>query len=135
MEGLTLATYSLLFITLYGEIFLLLAFLDSYEETSSATPLTLPPHVPKVAIIVPAYNEEKTVAKTILSLLALDYPEDKLEVIVVNDGSKDNTLAAARAATNDPRVTILTKENGGKHSAMNLALEHTTVEISRPSSC
>lgn len=124
-----MTTYTLLFITLYGEVFLLLAFLDSYEETASKTPLVLPERVPTVAIIVPCYNEEKTVAKTILSLLALDYPRDKLEILVVNDGSKDGTLAAAHTASTDSRVRVFSKENGGKHSAMNFALKHTTAEI------
>jgi peptidoglycan-N-acetylglucosamine deacetylase len=129
MDPLQIVTYSLLFITLYGEVFLLLAFADSYDETASTAPLTLPPIVPKVAIIVPCYNEEKTVAKTILSLLALDYPREMLEVLVVNDGSKDDTLAAAHAASTDSRVRVFSKENGGKHSAMNFALKHTNAEI------
>ena len=46
---------------------------------------------PKVSIIIPAYNEEKGIAKTIRSVLNLDYPRDKLEIIVVDDSSKDNT--------------------------------------------
>ena len=47
--------------------------------------------LPFVSMIVPAYNEEKTIERTIRSLLNLDYPKNKLEIIVVNDESKDNT--------------------------------------------
>jgi poly-beta-1,6-N-acetyl-D-glucosamine synthase len=118
-----------MFVTLYGGVFLVLAFADSFDETAAATPLTLPAHVPSVCIIVPCFNEEKTVAKTILSLLALDYPKDKLQIIVVDDGSTDTTQAQARACTTDTRVIVLHKANGGKHSAMNLALTHTTAEV------
>lgn len=118
-----------MFITLFGEVFLLLAFIDSYQETEMSPGAQLPNPAPSVAIIVPCFNEESTVGKTIESLLALTYPKDKLQVIVVNDGSTDNTYAVAKHYANDPRVTVLTKANGGKHSAMNLALEYTTADV------
>lgn len=129
MELTTAVTYSLMFITLFGEIFLLLAFIDSYQETEAPATAQLPNPAPSVAIIVPCFNEETTVGKTIESLLALSYPQNKLEVIVVNDGSTDNTYAVAQTYSTDPRVSVLTKQNGGKHSAMNMALEKTTAEI------
>src|SRR5947207_5845964 len=46
---------------------------------------------PTVSVIVPAFNEEEGIGGTIASCLAVDYPRDRLEVIVVNDGSTDNT--------------------------------------------
>ena len=52
---------------------------------------------PLVSIIIPAFNEEKTLAKTIDSVLGLNYPENKLEIIIVNDGSKDDTLKIAKS--------------------------------------
>lgn len=121
-------TYTLLFITLFGEIFLLLAFIDSYGETEGTHDISTPKRIPTVAIIVPCFNEEKTVGKTIESLLGLTYPVHALQIIVVDDGSTDATYAVASTYT-DPRVTVLKKENGGKHSAMNLALKYTTAEI------
>ncbi|MBI4068307.1 glycosyltransferase family 2 protein [Candidatus Kaiserbacteria bacterium] len=81
-----------------------------------------------MAIVVPCFNEETTVAGTINSLLALDYPKSKLSIIAVNDGSTDGTSAVLAQFSNDPRITVLTKENGGKHSAMNLALTKTTAD-------
>jgi cellulose synthase/poly-beta-1,6-N-acetylglucosamine synthase-like glycosyltransferase len=121
-------TYSLLFLTLYAEVFILLSFLEGYTKTDVAKPLELPANVPSVAIIVPCFNEEKTVGGTLTSLLALTYPKDKLEVIVVDDGSKDNTYAIASSFT-DPRIRVFTKQNGGKHSAMNFALHKTNAEV------
>lgn len=126
-------THVFLFLALYVEVFLLIGFLEQggvsgvnarreVEEVDES-------ELPRVAVFVPSYNEEKTVGKTIESLLSLQYPKDKLEVIVVDDGSKDKTYEMALPYTKDPRVKLLQKENGGKHTAMNLALKHTDAEI------
>jgi cellulose synthase/poly-beta-1,6-N-acetylglucosamine synthase-like glycosyltransferase len=133
MEITMIITYSLLFVTLYAQVFLVLAFFDSYTETAADDHTVLPAQVPTVAIIVPCFNEEKTVSGTIASLLAMHYPKDKLEVIVVDDGSKDRTFAIASEYVTgdkaDSRVRVFSKPNGGKHSAMNYALQHTDAEI------
>ncbi len=46
---------------------------------------------PFVSILVPAHNEGKVIGKTVESLLSLDYPRDKMELIVINDNSSDNS--------------------------------------------
>lgn len=129
----TLAVYVLLFISLYFEVFMLVSVLDRRRDMAEqdTTPEPVDPaSLPTVAVVIPCWNEERTVAGTIESLLALDYPKEKLSIIVVDDGSKDNTLAIAKPfAETDPRVKVFTKENGGKHSAMNYALAHTDAEI------
>jgi cellulose synthase/poly-beta-1,6-N-acetylglucosamine synthase-like glycosyltransferase len=63
------------------------------------------------------------------SLLALEYPRKKIEFLIVDDGSTDNTLAIARTFEEDPRVRVYHKENGGKHTAMNLGLSHTNADL------
>ena len=75
---------------------------------------------PRVAVIVPAFNEEAAIAQSVRSILALDYPIFKLEVIVVNDGSTDGTLAEITAvARENPRVKVIDfPENRGKRAAM-----------------
>jgi poly-beta-1,6 N-acetyl-D-glucosamine synthase len=83
----------------------------------------LPPatHVPPVSVIVPAYNEEVGIAAAVRSLLASDYPT--LEVIVVDDGSTDDTPAAVEAlAGDDPRVRLIRQPNGGKAAALNIGI-------------
>ena len=60
--------------------------------TVSYTPVPDRGYRPSVSVIVPAKNEEKGIAETIQALLKSDYPDDKLEVIVVNDGSTDKTV-------------------------------------------
>lgn len=103
---------------------------------------------PGVSIIVPAYNESGGLPEAVRSLLALDYPE--YEVVVVNDGSTDETLERLVAAldlvsvevasrevvpaqpveryyrsSTDPRLLVLDKPNGGKADALNAGLNHS----------
>jgi cellulose synthase/poly-beta-1,6-N-acetylglucosamine synthase-like glycosyltransferase len=120
-------TYVLLFVALYFEVFLLVSFLGKYFFRSS--PKLTPFKPTRVAIVVPCYNEEKGIAGTLQSLLALDYPKDLLEILVVNDGSTDRSLEIARTFESDSRVRVFTKENGGKHTAMNYALKETSAEL------
>jgi|GEM_PF-5667168 len=77
----------------------------------------------EVTIIVPAHNEEGAISYCLRSLLDSDYPGDKYEIIVVDDGSTDNTAILASAIARDyPSVVLLSQENRGKGSAQNLGL-------------
>ena len=83
---------------------------------------------PAVSIIVPAYNEGKVIHRTVQSLLDSTYPH--LDVIVVDDGSTDGTSQRLAADFPDqPRLSVLTKANGGKASAINAGLSRTQAEI------
>ncbi|MFH6962131.1 polysaccharide deacetylase family protein [Flavobacterium plurextorum] len=80
--------------------------------------------LPKVSIIVPAYNEEINAVKTIENLLGQDYPF--FDIVFVDDGSKDKTFAMINEAfANNPKVKVHTKSNGGKASALNYGIELT----------
>src|SRR5438046_1303783 len=75
-----------------------------------------------VSVVVAAYNEEKVIAETLRSLLSTDY-NGELEIIVVDDGSRDQTAAEVeRVADVDPRVRLLRQENRGKARALQRAL-------------
>src|ERR1700691_5329173 len=91
----TWLTYVFLFFALYFEVFMLVSFLQRRAKRSVGH-RSAPADWPSVAIVVPCYNEEKTIASTLHSLLAVDYPKNKLEIIVVDDGSTDGTLEVAR---------------------------------------
>jgi len=91
-------------------------------------PLFSDSELPKVSIVIPAYNEEKSIGRTIESILSSDYPKNKFEVIVVDDGSKDNTLKIAQKYQSKI-VSVYTKKNGGKGTALNLALKKCKGEI------
>lgn len=87
------------------------------------------PDLPGVTIIVPCFNEEKTAAKTIESLLALDYPKDKLHIFAINDGSTDGTQKVLETFSKYPQITVIQKENGGKHTALNLGISKATTDF------
>jgi cellulose synthase/poly-beta-1,6-N-acetylglucosamine synthase-like glycosyltransferase/peptidoglycan/xylan/chitin deacetylase (PgdA/CDA1 family) len=74
-----------------------------------------------VTVLIPAFNEEKVIAATVERILASDYPG--LDVLVIDDGSKDQTAAIVRAHfAADSRVDILSIANGGKANALNVGL-------------
>jgi hyaluronan synthase len=87
---------------------------------------------PRVAIVMPSFNEEDAIGASLRSLLALDYPQEKLELIGVNDGSTDNTLAEMRkvAAEANGRVRVIDfPENRGKRAGMAAGIRATTAEV------
>jgi hyaluronan synthase len=90
-----------------------------------------PPLEPTIAIVMPAFNEEEAVAGSVRSLLTVDYPHEKLEIVVVNDGSTDNTLREIEhAAGGDPVVRVISfPENRGKRAAMAAGIRATSAEI------
>lgn len=110
------------------------------------------PLAPSISVIAPAYNEERTIVSSVKALLALQYPS--LEVVVVNDGSPDGTMAALRDAfalipihpvfvrildhreiralyrsRTHPNLVVAEKENGGKADALNAGLNIATGEL------
>jgi len=84
-------------------------------------------YAPPVSVLIPAYNEEKTIGASLASVLASDYP--RFEVIVIDDGSTDATAAAVRPFLADPRVRYLRQENAGKAAALNRGAASATGEI------
>ncbi|HEY3322529.1 MAG TPA: polysaccharide deacetylase family protein [Planctomycetota bacterium] len=86
-------------------------------------------YLPSVAVIVPAYNEEKVIVQTVHSLLESDYPKP-FEIIVVDDGSPDYTfIRVQKEFADEPRVHIYKKPNAGKSNALNFGIECTQAEI------
>ena len=82
---------------------------------------------PTVSIIVPAYNEGPVLTNCVDSLLADDYP--RKEIILVDDGSTDETLEIMARYADEPSVVIVPKENGGKASALNAGIARSQGEI------
>lgn len=122
--------YGLLFLSLYFEVFLLVSFIEGRLRRSKLKVAAVDrEQLPRTAIIVPCYNEARTIESTVRSLLALDYPAHLLEILIVDDGSTDDTLAIAEQFAHEPQIKIFHKENGGKHTAMNLGLAHTDAEL------
>ena len=90
-----------------------------------------PDYNPRVAVLIPAYNEEKVIARTIRSVMMSNYKN--LRILVIDDGSKDRTYQAAVDAypkdIESGRLEVIKKPNGGKADALNYALEYVTEEI------
>ncbi len=97
-------------------------------EKLRPAPSDHPEYKPQVTVLVPAYNEEAAIVQTVSSALACDYPN--LEVLVVDDGSKDRTAELVRTNFgSDPRVRLIQQPNRGKPSALNHGLAEATGEI------
>ena len=117
---LDIILFSTYFILLFLSIFWLLVLFA--PEEAKKTRLQRQPFF---SAIVPAYNEEKSIQGTLQSLVNLDYPAEKMEIIVVNDGSTDKTKEIVeRFMTEHPsrKIILLNQENKGKASAMNKGL-------------
>lgn len=121
--------YVFLFITLYLEVFFLITFFEERLKLAAKSTTDKLSYYPSVTIIVPCWNEEKTVSKTVHSILKLRYPKDKLEIFVVDDGSTDNTWKVIQEFANNPQIKLFQKENGGKHTAVNFGIEKSTSEL------
>ncbi|AZZ36849.1 glycosyl transferase [Bdellovibrio sp. qaytius] len=107
---------------------------------------------PSISVLAPAYNEEATISESIKSFMMLDYP--KYEVIVINDGSKDQTLAKLKEtfmlepeemfyddllsktkirgtyrSKLHPNLIVIDKENGGKADALNMGIGFSQMDV------
>ncbi len=89
---------------------------------------------PSCTILVPAHNEEKVIGRTLEALCALEYPSDRLTILIVDDASTDATGEIVEAAgAKDPRVRLLTIPPGeggrGKSRALNVAFRQVASEV------
>jgi cellulose synthase/poly-beta-1,6-N-acetylglucosamine synthase-like glycosyltransferase len=85
---------------------------------------------PSVALVVSAHDEEQVIARRLENLLALDYPRDRIEIVVASDGSTDGTDAIVEeAAARDPRVRLLRCPREGKVAAQHRAVRETESDV------
>jgi cellulose synthase/poly-beta-1,6-N-acetylglucosamine synthase-like glycosyltransferase len=115
-------------LTFYGYI----NFVRSLREKREADKRSY--DYPLCSILIPAHNEEKVIGATIESMLQLEYPKDKMQIIVINDGSQDHTRDIInRYAAQDSRVQLydIPKGEGGKGKSrtLNLGIKQATGEV------
>ncbi|ATH07776.1 hypothetical protein BIY24_07390 [Halobacteriovorax marinus] len=111
-----LMLYYLLFIFVRTFLLLILSFLEVifYKKSRDIV------KYPLVTLIIPAYNEEKVLKKAIESVLEIDYPN--LEVLVVDDGSTDDTFFVAKEMEKHSQVRVIHQSNAGKSKALNYGI-------------
>ena len=124
--ALTIILWAAYLISLYTVVFWTLVFIDKREPDPKKIELS---KYPKVTIAVPAWNEEGSIVGTLESVLGLDYPRNKLDIIVVNDGSTDNTRKLIeKFIKSHPTapITLINQCNMGKAAALNTAMKQGT---------
>jgi cellulose synthase/poly-beta-1,6-N-acetylglucosamine synthase-like glycosyltransferase/spore germination protein YaaH/peptidoglycan/xylan/chitin deacetylase (PgdA/CDA1 family) len=105
-----------------------LALVHRFTAPGRAPPMLDPETGPTVSVLIPCFNEEKVIVASVARILHSAWP--RLEVFVLDDGSSDATAAKVREAFGDePRVTLMTFENGGKAKALNRGLAEIKGEI------
>jgi len=84
----------------------------------------------EMTFVLPAYNESKTIAKSIESIKHLNYPKEKIKIIIVDDSSTDNTLEIARKlAKKYSGIEVYTKPNSGKADTVNFGIKKSKTEL------
>jgi len=106
--------------------------LATSQRCVDAAPTEPTEPLPTVSVLIPAYNEAGYIGRSMAAVLESAYPEDRLELIVVDDGSTDATYEEAAAFADHDSVRVFTKDNGGKASALNYAMYFATGEFVVP---
>jgi cellulose synthase/poly-beta-1,6-N-acetylglucosamine synthase-like glycosyltransferase len=123
VSTLQIIVWAVFFISLYIIVFWLLTFMEYIDKKPKKIK-----NLPLVTIAIPAWNEEKTIEKTINSVIDLEYPKNLIEIIVINDGSKDNTSKIVMDIIKHNRnvdIRLINQNNAGKGAALNKALKES----------
>ena len=87
-----------------------------------------PYYRPRISVVIPAHNEELSIVRTLDSVVASNYPKSRLEIIVANDGSTDNTAhlvrSYIRSHPHTAKIQLITQPNRGKAAALNNVIQH-----------
>ena len=131
VELLHYPIYVFLFISLYFEVFLLVTYFEKRINIRQEDALVKKAlkKFPTVTIMVPCWNEQTTISKTIYSLLNLNYPKNKLKILIIDDGSTDKTWDVIKKFEKKSQIEIFHKENGGKYTALNFGLTKVTSDL------
>ena len=112
----------LLYVACYFGLFVSVFYLLMFMETRKKLKSPRGKKLPRISVIIPAHNEERVIERTIRSVLNLDYPRNKLEIIVVDDGSTDRTYEIAKKYESKT-IKVFKKKREGKASALNFGIK------------
>lgn len=128
--GYTILVYIVWFLSTYFIIFFLLALFKNRNCLYDSPKLDKNKRLPKVSIIISAYNEEKKILDSIESLKSIDYPKDLYEVIILNDGSTDKTSKVVQKYVDGKHIIFVdNKKNHGKAFCLNQGISLTKGEF------
>ncbi len=111
---------------LFGILFAFLCFIFTIFIISRFMKRTYKKYEPKVSVVIPSYNEEKNISSCLGSVFSSNYPKQNLEVIVVDDGSTDNTINIVKKYSN---VKLLKQKHLGKVEALNYGIKKSSREL------
>ena len=115
-------------LTILTFLYVVLAVINNHRQKKRLWPDIKEEEWPFVSVVLPVFNEELVVARTLDALRASDYP--RMEVVVVNDGSTDGTLAVlSDYARTWPQLRVIDQPNGGKSAASNHGINQSRGEI------
>lgn len=120
-------TYCIFFI----EFFVAFSFLIFYAKFKlKRNAPVIPGNLPEVTFVIPAYNCSNILERTVQSITHLDYPQNKIKIIIVDDASSDDTLKiAANLSKNYSGIQVFTKKHGGKAAALNSGIKKASTEF------
>ena len=124
MEFNTTVVYVISYITLFVSMVYIFIFLSSRSKLKSE----VAKEFPFISVVIPAYNKEEVIVKTINSIFNLHYPKNKLEVIIVDDGSTDKTYKIAKQFTSK-NLKVFTKQNKGKSHTLNYGIKRAKGDL------
>ncbi|MCS7249384.1 MAG: glycosyltransferase family 2 protein [candidate division WOR-3 bacterium] len=130
MLSLTVLLLSFFILLLFRYLIILILSLSAHFRYKNKLPKI--EDLKTVSIIIPVYNEEKILATVINSLLNLNYPKEKYEIIIVDDGSKDNSYQIAYQFLNNKKgvkLKLLSQTNQGKAKALNRGISESKGEV------
>ncbi len=132
-HGVQIALQSLFIVAIVlgvGRLLLLgiLALVHRFTIAKRTPPMPDPATGPLISVLIPCFNEEKVIESSVRRILASNWA--RLEVLVLDDGSQDHTAEVVRRAfADEPRVTLMAFENGGKARALNRGLTRASGEV------
>ena len=134
MDFIVLVVYISIYIGLVATTFYILTFVSSKDDKEK---MFKEHELPTVSVLIPVLNEEKSIVSTLNSILKSDYPLDKLEVIVIDNNSTDNTNKLVREFIEKRnkikrktfKIKLYIEKNPGKGNALNLGISKAKGEI------
>jgi len=124
--------YPFLFLSLFAQIFILSAFLSGRKRMQEEEQFESI-DFPKVTIVIPCWNESKNLTSTVDSIILSDYPKDKLEILIGDNNSIDNTLQVAEILQEKYKdiceIKMFKEFKQGKHHVINSAMDLSSADF------